>query len=98
MPNLKHFVSIDRFLKNANVLHAGMTKELTTALYSETTKPEFFFFDETKTIKNAKIVKQAHAFKNYAHTDNVEMLNSFNLELQLKNAEFSIKDKLKNMN
>ena len=39
---------------------------------------------ETKSIKKSKITKLVHAFKNYAHTYNVKILNSFNSELQLK--------------
>ena len=34
--------------------------------------------------KNIKITKQEHAFKGFASTYNVEILNSFNPELQLK--------------
>ena len=44
--------------------------------------------------KNAKIIKRANAFKGYASSYNVEILNSFNLELQLKDTESSIKNKL----
>ena len=33
--------------------------------------------------KNIKIAKQEHAFRGYASTYNVEILNSFNPELQL---------------
>ena len=39
--------------------------------------------------KNAKITKQAHAFKGYASSCNVEILNSSNTELQLKDRESS---------
>ena len=44
--------------------------------------------------KNIKITKQEHAFKGYASTYNVEILNSFNPELQLKDTESTIKSKL----
>ena len=44
--------------------------------------------------KNVKIIKQAHALKGYASSDNVEILNSFNPELQLKDTESAIKNKL----
>ena len=37
------------------------------------------------TKKDVKITKRAHAFKDYASPYDVETLNSFNLELQLKN-------------
>ena len=67
-------------------------KNPTTALYSETTKPENF--NLKRTIKNAKITKLLHAYKGYASTYKVEILNSFNPELQLKNTEFSIRNKL----
>ena len=53
-----------------------MGKNSTTALYSETEKPEFFFV-QTKTINKAKITKQAHIFKNYTHTYNIEILKFF---------------------
>ena len=44
--------------------------------------------------KNTKTTKREHAFKGYANTYNVEILNSFNPELQLKDAESPIKVKL----
>ena len=44
--------------------------------------------------KNIKITKQEHASKGYASTYNVEILNSFNPELQLKDTESTIKSKL----
>ena len=44
--------------------------------------------------KNLKITKQAHAFKCYANSYNVEILNSFNPELPLKDTESPIKSKL----
>ena len=39
--------------------------------------------------------KRAHAFKGYASTYNVKILNSFNPEIQLKDTESEIKNKLK---
>ena len=45
--------------------------------------------------KNIKITKRAHVFKGYASSYNVEILNSFNPELQLKDTESWIKNKLK---
>ena len=47
--------------------------------------------------KNIKLTKQAHAFKGYANSLSVEILNSFNLELQLKDTESVIKNKLTNL-
>ena len=41
--------------------------------------------------KNVKITKRAHAFKGYACSYNVEVLNSFNPELQLTDTESAIK-------
>ena len=37
--------------------------------------------------KNVKITKRAHAFKGFANSYNVEILNSFKPELQLKDTE-----------
>ena len=37
--------------------------------------------------KNIKITKQAHVFKGYASSYNIEILNSFNPELHLKGTE-----------
>ena len=44
--------------------------------------------------KNINITKREHVFKGYARTYNVEILNSSNPELQLKNTESAIKSKL----
>ena len=38
-----------------------------------------------------KITKEQHAFKGYGSTYNVEILNSFNPELQLKDTESAVK-------
>ena len=46
------------------------------------------------TKKNVKITKRKHAFKGYATTSSVEILNSFNPELQLKDTESAIISKL----
>ena len=45
--------------------------------------------------KHVKTTKRAHAFKDYGKSYNVEILNSFNPELQLKDTESAIKTKLK---
>ena len=47
--------------------------------------------------KNIKITKCKHIFKGYSSTDNVEILNYFNPELQLKDTESAIKNKLKKL-
>ena len=44
--------------------------------------------------KYAKITKQVHAFKSFASSYNVKILNSFNFDLQLKDDESAIKSKL----
>ena len=44
--------------------------------------------------KNANITKESRACKGYANPYNVEIWNSFNPELQLKNTESAIKNKL----
>ena len=44
--------------------------------------------------KNIKITKREHDFKGYANTYNVEILNSFNPELNLKDTESAIKSQL----
>ena len=44
--------------------------------------------------KNLKITKQTQALKGYVSSHNVEILNSFNPELQLKGSESAIKTKL----
>ena len=44
--------------------------------------------------KNVKITKREYAFRSFASTYNVEILNSFNPELQLKDTESAIKSKL----
>ena len=45
--------------------------------------------------KNVKITKWAHGFEGYASSYNVEKLNSLEPELQLKDTESAIKNKLK---
>ena len=44
--------------------------------------------------KNIKITKWAHPFKGYESSYNAEVLNSFNPEIQLKDTESAIKNKL----
>ena len=60
-------------------------------LYTVKQKKSEKFLNE----KNVKITKRAHAFKGFVSSYNVEILNSFNLELQLKDTESAIKNKLK---
>ena len=51
------------------------------------TQKRDYFLNE----KKCKITKREHTFKGFASTYNVEILNSFNTELQLKDAESAIK-------
>ena len=44
--------------------------------------------------KNVKITKRPNAFKGYANSYNVEILDSFTPELKFKDTEFAIKSKL----
>ena len=45
-----------------------------------------------KVIKNPKITKRTNFYKDYATTYNVQILNSFNPEIQLKNTESVIRN------
>ena len=87
---MKNYWSIDRLLKNVNVLQIETGKNPTTPLYSDTKKVKIF-----QTKKNIKIAKREHAFRDFASTYNIEILNSFNPELQLKDIESAIKNILK---
>ena len=49
------------------------------------------FLNETK----VKLAKRAYAFKGYASSYTIHILNSFDPELQLKYSECTIKNKLK---
>ena len=44
----------------------------------------------SKNFLNVKITKRVHAFKGYVSTYNVEILNSFNPELKVKDTESTI--------
>ena len=60
-----------------------------SSLYSDTQEGENFLNE-----KNVKITKWEHAFKGCASTYNVGILNSFNLEMQLKDTWSTIKSNL----
>ena len=47
--------------------------------------------------KKLKITKRSCAYKGYGSTYNVEIVNSFKPELQLKDTESAIKNKLKKL-
>ena len=55
------------------------------------------FFDETKTVKKAKIMKESHAYRGHASTYNVEISNSFNDKLQIKDTKSVIRNTLKDL-
>ena len=44
--------------------------------------------------KNVKVTKRSHAYRGYASTYNVKILNYFNPKLQLKDTEPAIRNKL----
>ena len=60
-----------------------------SSLYSDTKKSKNVLKEE-----NVKITKRGHAFKGFESIYNVEILNSFNPELQLKDTGSAIKNKL----
>ena len=59
------------------------------ALYIVIQKSQNFLNEE-----NVRIIKRARAFKGFASSYDVDILNSSNLELQLKETESAIKSKL----
>ena len=73
--------------KVSQVSSAGKNSD--SAFYIETKKSESFL-DE----KNVKITKRSHVYKDYANTYSVEILNSFNPEMQVEDNEFGIRNKL----
>ena len=70
------------------IVDAG--KSSNSPLYSDTKKPKVFLNE-----KNVKITKRSHAYKSYASSSNVDILNSFNPEFQLKDTKSVIKNNLK---
>ena len=87
--NMKNYCSIDRLLENVKVLPVGKGNIPTAPLYSDTKKWEFF------ERKKKETKKKEHAFKDLASNYNVEILNCFYPELQVKYTESEIKNKLK---
>ena len=49
------------------------------------------FLNEKKTTKKTKKTKRVHAFKDFASSYNVKILNYFNCELQLKIKNLELK-------
>ena len=89
--NIEHLKHSHKLFKTTRqtekVSQVGSGKSSTNPLHSET-KSENFLNE-----KNVKITKRSHAFKRYA-SSYVEILNSFNPELQLKDTESAIKNHL----
>ena len=81
---MKHVWSTGRLLKNSNILQVRKGKTLTTIVKLQNLKE---FLD----IKNVKITKRFHAYKGYGSTCKVEILNSFNVELEVQDTESAIK-------
>ena len=62
-----------------NAFRVGSGKNSNSLLYSGIKKSKRFLNE-----KNIKMKKRSHAFKSYASSYNVQILNSFNPELKLK--------------
>ena len=86
LPNMKNYCSIDRLLKNVNVLQVRTVTNPTTPLYSKK-KVKLFW-----TKKNIKTTKREHAFKDFPSTCNVEILIPLTLNYNI--IKCSIKNKL----
>ena len=93
LPRLNKFRSVDSLFINAPLLAIG--KRLTAPLYSDSTKHDFFY--EGKAIKNEKLTKICVAYTGYASHYKVEIFNSLDPELQFKNTESAIENKLKDL-
>ena len=76
MEHPKNSHKLCKTLREAKKVSTG--RNFNSRLYSEATKREHFL-DKKK--KYAKIAKRSHAHKGYASSYNVDILNSFNLEL-----------------
>ena len=59
---MNYIWSIGRLLKDSKILQVETGKDLTTALYSKTTKPENLF-DKKSIIKITKVAKRFYAYK-----------------------------------
>ena len=93
MPCFSQFLNIDKLLKNDNVSQLGMGRNPITPWYSDTTKCEHFF--------NRKDYKRCKKSQNILMLIKVMqvliILKSwiFDPELELKNTESAIRNKLK---
>ena len=82
-PNTSHKLS-KTIRRTKFVSQVGAGKISNNPLYSEATKSEK---------KNAKITNQSHS-TGHASTYSIKILNSFNPEIQLKDPEYAIRNKL----
>ena len=94
MPRLRQFCASTSFQKWLAI--RNVNKSPTTPLYSNITRPEYFF-NEKETKKIVKITKQSHAYKTYASSYNVEILIFFNPGQELKNTDSVTKTKLRDL-
>ena len=74
-PRTSHKLS--KTIRQGQVVDAG--RNSINLLYSDTTKCEIFW-----TKKNEKLTKTSHVYKGCASSYNIDILNSFNPEVQLK--------------
>ena len=81
---LKKEVIVTRLKKKK--IFCGLQLKLVTIEHPNTSHKNFL------NKKNIKITKQAHSFKGYVISHNVEILNSFNAELQLKDTKSPFKN------
>ena len=71
------------------VFEVGAGENFNRPLYSETTKSKKYL-----DAKSAKVTNRTHTYKRYASTYSIKILNSFYLELQGKDTEYAIRNKL----
>ena len=84
--NRKSVKQSETVQKLSETIRKGENVDSNSTLYCDMKKSKHFL--------NVKIAKRAYAIKGYASTYNVEILKSFNLELQLKDSESAIKSNL----
>ena len=82
----KNSCKLLKTIKQAKKVSSGKNP---TILYIEQ-KGKKNFLNE----KIVKITEWSHGYRDYMSIYNVEILNSFNPELQLKDTEFTVKNKL----
>ena len=72
-----------------NISQINAAEEISNSPLKSKTEKRENVFD-----KKCKIAKRSHSYKRYASTCNVEILNSFHPELQVKHTEFAIENEL----